>query len=254
MNESQKLASMQRRAYEIEQGIITERGDENFEDEFYGIDDEESSSISNNIAPQDDSKLVTHKNTDVMAVEQLIPNTTDPTQLAALEKVRALAVSMGISSSVSNPVVNILPSPTASSITLTSDGKVDTKAALQRAKLIAMQMGGLSGEQELQEQMHFMDELEINDYPANVRRKVTQRSVLDEITDRTGTNIISRGTYVPPGKKLEIGERKLFLLIEGPTEMQVKQAKIEVVRMLEEETLRQGVSGQVGFGGRYNVT
>ena len=64
--------------------------------------------------------------------------------------------------------------------------------------------------------------------------------------------IISRGSYVPPGRKLEAGERKLFLLIEGPTEMQVRQARLEITRMLEEETIKIGASAQTSFG-RYSV-
>jgi ATP-dependent RNA helicase DDX46/PRP5 len=75
---------------------------------------------------------------------------------------------------------------------------------------------------------------------------------LDDVIERTGVAIISRGSFVPPGRKLEVGERKLFLLIEGPTEMQVRQAKMEITRMLEEETLRIGASGQTSFG-RYSV-
>lgn len=88
------------------------------------------------------------------------------------------------------------------------------------------------------------------DYQA--RKKVTQRNALDDVIERTGVAIISRGSFVPPGRKLEVGERKLFLLIEGPTEMQVRQAKMEITRMLEEETLKIGASGQTSFG-RYSV-
>mmetsp|Transcript_9080 Transcript_9080/g.15350 ORF Transcript_9080/g.15350 Transcript_9080/m.15350 type:complete len:1216 (+) Transcript_9080:81-3728(+) len=263
MNEAQKLASMQKRAYEIEQGIISDKPEDNVDanDDFYEQEGEgevdapvSSNPSSVNLtgtvpqAPAHDTSgtaLVLHEsevnNQDVVVGAS--------PQLAALEKVRALAVSMGLNNAPS------APPPPAGQAMMTADGKVDTNAALQRAKMIALQMsGGVAGAEEPEEQMHFSEELEINDYPANVRRKVTQRSVLDEVTDRTGTNIISRGVYVPPGKKLEMGERKLFLLIEGPTEMQVKQAKIEVVRMLEEETLRQGASGQMSYSGRYSVT
>jgi ATP-dependent RNA helicase DDX46/PRP5 len=264
MNEAQKLASMQRRAYEIEQGIISEKVDDNnidANDDFYeqegeveveGSDMPSTSTGSTVTAPPvpindtSGTALVLHGSE---AVNQESVGAA-PAQLAALEKVRALAVSMGLTTAPPPP-----PQPPSGQAVMTADGKVDTRTALQRAKMIAMQMsGGVAGVEEQEEQQHFADELEINDYPANVRRKVTQRSVLDEVTDRTGTNIISRGSYVPSGKKLEVGERKLFLLIEGPTEMQVKQAKIEVLRLLEEETLRQGASGQVSFSGRYSVT
>ena len=74
------------------------------------------------------------------------------------------------------------------------------------------------------------------------------------ISSPVGTNIISRGSFVPPGKKPEPGERKLFLVIEGPTDIQVKQAKLEILRQLEEETMRLGASGATAASmARYGV-
>ncbi len=67
--------------------------------------------------------------------------------------------------------------------------------------------------------------------------------------------IISRGSYIPPNKKIEPGERRLHLLIEGSTELSVKQAKLEIQRALEEETIRIGASVTMGSAtsGRYSV-
>jgi len=77
---------------------------------------------------------------------------------------------------------------------------------------------------------------------------------LDDVAERTGgVAIISRGSYVPPGKKLEPGDRKLYLLIEGSNDMQVRQAKLELQRLLDEETSRLGAAVQSGYGGRYSV-
>ena len=46
------------------------------------------------------------------------------------------------------------------------------------------------------------------------------------ITELTGAAVITRGLFTPPGKAVAIeGERKLYLLIEGPTELSVKRAK-----------------------------
>jgi len=72
----------------------------------------------------------------------------------------------------------------------------------------------------------------------------------------TGAAIISRGSYIPPGKKPEPGEVRLYLFIEAPSELQVKQAKLEIQRLLDEEALR--VSNQIGgmatsSYGRYSV-
>ena len=81
---------------------------------------------------------------------------------------------------------------------------------------------------------------------------MNSKKVLDEILERTGVAVISRGNYIPPGKKLEPGERKLYLLIEADTELAVKQAKLEIQRVLDDETMRLGASGSL-TAGRYSV-
>eukprot|EP00983_Pelagomonas_calceolata_P008074 262354-Pelagomonas_calceolata.AAC.2 len=45
------------------------------------------------------------------------------------------------------------------------------------------------------------------------------------IGETTGAALITKGVYVPPGKQPPEGERKIYLLIEGPTELSVKHAK-----------------------------
>ena len=72
--------------------------------------------------------------------------------------------------------------------------------------------------------------------------------------DRTGVAVVSRGHYVPPGKTPEPGDRALHLLIEGTDALSVRQAKLDIMRMLEEETLRiRSAMGSGGGGGRYSV-
>ena len=51
-------------------------------------------------------------------------------------------------------------------------------------------------------------------------------------------------THTPPSHR--------YILIEGKTEMAVRQAKRELQRILDEETLRVGVGGRPQFG-RYSV-
>lgn len=77
---------------------------------------------------------------------------------------------------------------------------------------------------------------------------------MDEICDRAGVAVISRGVYVPEGKKPAPGERKLHLLIEGSSEMSVRQAKLEILKALEDETIRISASGAFASAGRYSVT
>lgn len=82
---------------------------------------------------------------------------------------------------------------------------------------------------------------------------MTNKNAIDDITERTGVAVISRGAFVPAGKKLEPGERRLHLLIEGSSEMSVKQAKMEILKMLEDETIRISASGSLATTGRYSV-
>lgn len=138
---------------------------------------------------------------------------------------------------------------------------VDAQAALAKARIIAQQLllskgtssdaGAIGATAAVGN--HFSDELEINDYPIQARRKVTNKNALDEITERTGAAIISRGSFVPAGKKPEVGEKKLFLLIEGRSELSVRQAKLEIQRALEEETIKIASSTTSSGGGRYSV-
>mmetsp|Transcript_20820 Transcript_20820/g.21475 ORF Transcript_20820/g.21475 Transcript_20820/m.21475 type:complete len:882 (-) Transcript_20820:133-2778(-) len=328
MNEAQKLASMQRRAYEIEQGIISEKGDDDVvidDDDFYAdVDGSNNNNDNNNnngggdVESKSNDMLITSTSSSIplqitdgiigtssssssSLVTTSIPSLTSSltsistsTATAAstlsslsslsatistsgdtpLERARALALSLGINRTTTGvggvgvgvgngtPITpNSIPGMTSMPVLppppVTADGKIDTKAALNRAKLIAAQMSGkgmtvTSNEGQTSSELHFMEEFEINDYPPLARRKVTQKNVLDEITYRTSVAIIARGSYIPPGKKLEVGERKLYLLIEGSTEMQVKQAKMEIQRLLEEETIKMGSVSLSNYG-KYGI-
>lgn len=98
------------------------------------------------------------------------------------------------------------------------------------------------------------DELDINEYPQQARFKTLKESV-KRVEEWTGAKILSRGVYVQPGRVPPPGERRLHLFIEASNEVIVKQAKAELLRVLEEETLRLGanaVISQMGVG-KYNV-
>ncbi|RUP51673.1 putative RNA helicase [Jimgerdemannia flammicorona] len=105
----------------------------------------------------------------------------------------------------------------------------------------------------------FAYEIEINDYPQKARWKVTNKEQISQITEISGAAITTRGTFFPPGKQPSAGERKLFLFIEGESEMVVDKAKNEIRRILTETTLaameaeaRGGGSSSSGTG-RYSV-
>ncbi|OQR90663.1 DEAD/DEAH box RNA helicase [Achlya hypogyna] len=112
------------------------------------------------------------------------------------------------------------------------------KARLVIERLQAIKDGTLP----LSETTHFREELEINDYPQQARYKVVQKEAADLVADMTGATVICRGTYLPPGRKANLGERKLFLAIEGSSRHSVLQAKAELQRILDEKTLEVGLA------------
>lgn len=72
------------------------------------------------------------------------------------------------------------------------------------------------------------------------------------IAENTGAAVITKGVFVPPGKPVPEGERKIYLLIEGPTETSVKRAKQELKRVLE-ETTEKVMRRDAPAAGRYSV-
>ena len=158
LSETQKNNSLQRRAYDVEQGI-----DEKDDEEEDG-DEEKQSGPS--------SSSVTGTGTGAGTVA------TPVVQSTPLERARAIATSLCLSKGLPVPTV-VTPPSTSTAVSLGADGKVDSRAAMVRAKLIAAQLasGGKLGEGagEVKEPAaHFSEELDINDYPPQVNGREIQ--------------------------------------------------------------------------------
>ncbi len=54
----------------------------------------------------------------------------------------------------------------------------------------------------------------INDAPTNLRVHLTKRNVQDDIQARTGTVIVTRGRYYPPGVTPDGKEKPLHLYVK----------------------------------------
>jgi len=236
MNEQQKIQALQRRAYEKEQGIENPTADD---DEMLVADDD----------------LVVGSSSSASGLSSLVS--------MMLEKAKGIAnVISANKSPIFIPVASTQSASSLQPCTL-PDGSIDAKAALLRAKSIwaevlrSRQNGSSVGELDSSSSAHFSEELDINDYPPLARRKITAKATLDDVIERTSVNIIQRGSYVAPNSKktAEPTDKRLRLLIEGTSEMAVKKAKTEILRLLEEETLKGvGTTGGGGGGaGRYNV-
>jgi len=86
------------------------------------------------------------------------------------------------------------------------------------------------------------EEIEINDFPQIVRWKITKKKEsLQHVMELSGAVIVVKGIFCKPNHKLHMGEKKLYLVIEGEYHM-VSIAKTEILRIMEEEMSK----------GRYN--
>ncbi|KAL3827213.1 hypothetical protein ACHAXA_006768 [Cyclostephanos tholiformis] len=99
---------------------------------------------------------------------------------------------------------------------------------------------------------HFVEELEINDYPQQARWKVTQKETTSRLQDEFQTAVTLKGLYIESGKTPPEGERKLYLHLEAQSSQILQNCILEIKRLLNEETLRVGARS-AGGGGRYSV-
>ena len=96
--------------------------------------------------------------------------------------------------------------------------------------------------------------LEINDFPQKARWAVTNRTNVAKILDSTGTSITTKGSYYPAGKEPgPSDDPKLYILVEGDTDVVVTNAMRELMRLLKEGTIAAAESDSKGPSGRYNV-
>ncbi|KAL7535132.1 hypothetical protein ACHAXR_007907 [Thalassiosira sp. AJA248-18] len=98
---------------------------------------------------------------------------------------------------------------------------------------------------------HFVEELEINEYPQQARWKVTQKETTSRLQDEFQTAVTLKGQYVESGKTPAEGERKLYLHLEAQSRQILQNCILEIKRLLNEETLR--VGARSSGGGRYSV-
>ncbi|KAL9098777.1 MAG: hypothetical protein Q9163_005626 [Psora crenata] len=114
--------------------------------------------------------------------------------------------------------------------------------------------------------------LEINDFPRKwphsenpntaidistekARWAVTNRTNVAKILEATGTSITTKGSFYAAGKEPQAGENpKLYILVEGDTEVVVTNAMRELMRLLKEGTIAAADSdSRAPASGRYNV-
>eukprot|EP00189_Rhodosorus_marinus_P011328 CAMPEP_0184739904 /NCGR_PEP_ID=MMETSP0315-20130426/2834_1 /TAXON_ID=101924 /ORGANISM="Rhodosorus marinus, Strain UTEX LB 2760" /LENGTH=1102 /DNA_ID=CAMNT_0027209133 /DNA_START=381 /DNA_END=3691 /DNA_ORIENTATION=+ len=125
-----------------------------------------------------------------------------------------------------------------------SPASAEQSAAAKAAAEINLRLGHAAAApveqpepEENEEPLRKYTELEINDYPQHARWKVTHKNSLADIEEFTNCATTTKGLFYPPGRNPAAGERKLYLLIEGPDESSVKTARSEIKRRLDEAAL-----------------
>ncbi|CAI4227161.1 unnamed protein product [Auanema sp. JU1783] len=103
-----------------------------------------------------------------------------------------------------------------------------------------------------EEWQYFEEEIEINEFPQQVRYKVCSRDSVSHISEYADVGISVKGSHYPPGKEPRDGDRKLYLLLEARSEMNLRRAKEEIVRIMK-EAFRQLTIQNRGPTGRYKL-
>ena len=128
--------------------------------------------------------------------------------------------------------------------------------ASETAKSLSLRLGGAVGPQNHAAppslRGHFQSEIEINDFSQPARYAVTNKQAFMEMERNHEVSLTPKGVYVKPGLKVPPGERKLYILIEGKSEMSVRRCRSDIKRRIEEEVAKQSLPGHA-VGGRYQV-
>lgn len=100
----------------------------------------------------------------------------------------------------------------------------------------------------------FHTTLEINDYPQKARWAVTNNANITKIIEANSTSITTKGQFYPPGKVVAEGEEpKLYLLIEGQTEVSVANARKGLAALLISGMEQAAQSESRAPAGRYTI-
>jgi ATP-dependent RNA helicase DDX46/PRP5 len=173
--------------------------------------------------------------------------------LRARSLAMAKAVQLGLSDAAKAP-----PAPLhagASAAAALAIASIQRNLSAAGGNIASAMAAGATGTLVVSADGHAVDELDINEYPQQARF-ITIKESVRRVEEWSGASVTSRGVYVPPGRMPAPGERRLHLIISGPSEVAVKKAKAELRRVLEEETLRVGanaVISQMAAGGKYTV-
>ncbi|KAM3726447.1 putative ATP-dependent RNA helicase [Dirofilaria immitis] len=183
-----------------------------------------------------------------------------------LEKARAMAAKIAEAKQlgVTAPVEKDATSLTAEAVMRGSDAVPIALSAKSIAKQKAEQLNerlnyipselipGVETETELQ---YFEEEIEINDFPQQIRYKICSRDSLAQVQEYADVGISVKGSYYPGNKEPKDGERKLFLFLEARSELALRRAREEILRIMKDTVRQMAQTGarNASTAGRYKV-
>lgn len=92
-------------------------------------------------------------------------------------------------------------------------------------------------------------QMEINDYHQQVRRRLTSKETLNKVSEECEVGITVRGKFCPPGDRPS--EQKLYLAIEGITQVSLEVAHRKLLEVVKEEYIR--INSAPASRGRYRI-
>ena len=95
-------------------------------------------------------------------------------------------------------------------------------------------------------------ELDINDYPLNARIAGMKKDNIKYISDVNNVDIIIKGVYVEPGKKIQPGQKRLCLFIKGQQQANVNNAYRDLKRQFDENALMY-YTNNANYLHKYNI-
>uniref|UniRef100_A0A183DMP6 DEAD/DEAH box helicase n=1 Tax=Gongylonema pulchrum TaxID=637853 RepID=A0A183DMP6_9BILA len=78
---------------------------------------------------------------------------------------------------------------------------------------------------------------------------------LAQVQEYADVGISVRGSYYPGNKEPKDGERKLFLFLEARSELALRRAREEILRIMKDTVRQMAQTGarSAGMAGRYKV-
>ena len=172
----------------------------------------------------------------------------------------AAATQEAASSILKGGEVNITGAALASQIASTINDRIGAGPAKASKTFLPVGVSviGENGEEEnpsaVQSLLRYEETIDINDFPQQIRFRITTREVLDDVGEFSEAYVTVRGNYIPNNRQARDGEQRLHLAIESKTERAVVLAKQEIKQIITAEAQR--MASRVGpqhKSGRYSV-